>query len=87
MGRRDVVAAVLQRGADAVAALADCGIGQADGVKVVLVGLDAGAVDFHLDDVGVDAVDGGAEGLVEHGCSGREILRAAVGTPRPDSGM
>jgi hypothetical protein len=26
-------------------------------VEVVLVALDAGAVDFHLNDVGVDAVD------------------------------
>ena len=84
---RNVVAAVFQGGADAVAAFADGGVGQADGVKVVLVGLDAGAVDFYLDDVGVDAVDRGAEGLVEHGCSGQDSLRAAVGTPRPDSGM
>ena len=27
---------------------------------------DAGDIDLHLDDVGVDAVDGGAEGLEEH---------------------
>ena len=64
---RDVVAAVLQRGADAVAAFAHGGIGQADGVEVVLIALDAGAVDFDLNDVGVDAVDGGAESFVKHG--------------------
>jgi hypothetical protein len=62
MGRRDVVTAILQRGANAVAALAYGGIGQADGVEVALIALDAGAVDFHLNDVGVDPVDGGAEG-------------------------
>ena len=63
---RDVVAAVLQRGADAVAALAHGGVGQADRVEVVLIALDAGAVDFDLDNVGIDAVDGGAESFVEH---------------------
>jgi len=63
---RDVVAAVLERGADAVAAFADSCVGQADGVKVVLVALDAGAVDFDLNNVGIDAVDGGAESFVEH---------------------
>ncbi len=62
----NVIAAVLQRGADAVAALAHRGVGQADGVEVVLIALDAGAVDFHLNDVGVDAVDGGAESFIEH---------------------
>src|SRR5579863_4912297 len=62
----DVVAAIFQRGADAVTALPDGGVGQADGVEMVLVGLDAGAVDLDLNDVGVDAVDGGAESLIEH---------------------
>ncbi len=64
---RNVVAAILQRGAHAVAALAHRGVGQADGVEVVLIALDAGAVDLHLNDVGVDAVDRGAECLIEHG--------------------
>ncbi len=67
VGGRNVVAAVLERGADAVAAFADGGVGQADGVEVVLIALDAGAVDFDLNDVGVDAVDGGAESFIEHG--------------------
>ena len=66
MRGRDVVAAVFQRGADAVAALADSGVWQADGVEVVLIALDAGAVDLDLDDVGIDAVNGGAESFVEH---------------------
>src|ERR1022692_3888373 len=51
-------------GADAVAALADGGVGQADRVKMVLIALDAGAIDFHLNNVGIDAVDGGAESFV-----------------------
>ena len=62
----DVVTAVFQRGADAVAALAHGSVGQSDGVEMILIALDAGAVDFHLNDVGVDPVDGGAESLVEH---------------------
>src|ERR1035441_5722884 len=62
----NVVAAVFQRGADAVAALADGGVGQADRVEVVLIALDAGAVHLDLDDVGIDAVNGGAESFVEH---------------------
>jgi len=70
------VAAVLQRGAYAVAALAHSGIGQANGVKVILVGLDAGTIDLHLNNVGVDAVDRGAEGLVEHGAPGETVLRS-----------
>jgi len=41
-------------------------VGQADGVEVILVGLDAGAIDFHLNDIGVDAIDRGAESLVKH---------------------
>ncbi len=35
-------------------------------MEVVLIALDAGAVDFHLNNVGIDAVDGGAESFVEH---------------------
>src|SRR5689334_23340236 len=34
---------------------------------MVLIALDAGAVDLDLDNVGVDAVDSGAESFVEHG--------------------
>jgi len=39
-------------------------------VEVVIVGLDAGDVDFDLDDVGVDSIDRGAEGFVEHAKAG-----------------
>ena len=63
---RNVVTAIFQRGADAVAAFSNGGIGEADGVEVVLVGLDARAVDLDLDDVGVDALNGGAESFIEH---------------------
>jgi hypothetical protein len=46
-------------------ALAYCRIGRADGMEVVLIALDAGAVDFDLNfdlnDAGVDAVDRCAE--------------------------
>ncbi len=36
-------------------------------MKVVLVSLDAGAVDLDLDDIGIDAIDRGAESFIEHG--------------------
>ena len=76
VGGRNVVAAVLQRRADAVAAFAHRGVGQADGVKVVFVLLDAGDVDLDLNDVGVDAVDGGTQGLVEHRGTGKHTKEA-----------
>src|ERR1700686_2594514 len=57
VGGRDVVAAVLQRGADAVAAFAHSCVRQADGVEVVLIALDARAVDFYLNNIGIDAVN------------------------------
>ena len=66
VGGRDVVSAVFQRSADPVAALAHRGIGQADRVEMVLIALDAGAVDLHLNNVRVDAVDRGAESFIEH---------------------
>jgi hypothetical protein len=50
---RNVAAAVLQSGADSVRL--SRAIGQADGIEVVLIALDA-AVDFAQDDVGVDDV-------------------------------
>ena len=54
---REVVARCLQRGAHAIAALAHRGVRQTDGVEVILVALDAGAIDLNLDDVGIDPVD------------------------------
>jgi hypothetical protein len=35
-------------------------VGQADVVEGILIGFDAGAIDFYLNDVGVDALDRGA---------------------------
>jgi hypothetical protein len=46
VGGMDVVAAVLRRGAHPVAAFAHRRIGQADGVKIILIGLDAGDVNL-----------------------------------------
>src|SRR6185437_2726935 len=67
VGGRNVVAAVLQRRADTLAAFAHRGIGQADGDKVVFVGSDAGDVNLNLDHVGVNAIDSGTESLNKHG--------------------
>ena len=53
-------------GAHAIARLAHGGVGQADGAEFALLKDDAGEVDLHVDDVGVDAVDGGAAGFEEH---------------------
>ena len=67
-GGREIEAGVLDGGADAVARLADGGVGEADGGEGFLIELDAGEVDFYVDDVGVDAVDSGAAGFEEHAC-------------------
>jgi len=67
VGGGQVETGVADGGADAVAGFADRGVGEADGVEVVLLGLHGGEVDFDVDDAGVDAVDGGAEGFEEHG--------------------
>ena len=65
-GGGEVEAGVLDGGADAVARLADGGVGEADGGEGLFLGLDAGEVDFDVDDVCVDAVDGGAASFEEH---------------------
>jgi hypothetical protein len=39
-------------------------------MEVVLIRFYTGTVDFHLNNIGIDAINGGAEGLVEHACSG-----------------
>jgi len=64
---RDIVAAILQSGTYPIATLANGCVRQAHRVEVVLIALDARAVDLHLDDIGVDAIDCRAKGLVEHG--------------------
>jgi hypothetical protein len=75
LGRRNVVAAIFQRRAHPVAAFADGRVRQADRVKVVFVHFDAGNIHFHFNDVGVNAVDGGTQGFIEH----REYLWAHEG--------
>jgi hypothetical protein len=67
---RNQVAGVLDSSADAIAALAHGGVGQPDGVEVVLIGNDTAVVDFDIDQVGVD---GCAEGLEEHGSSAASV--------------
>jgi hypothetical protein len=47
-------------------------------VEVVLLGDDAAVVDFDLDEVGIDAVDGSAEGLEEQGIVRRVYPGASV---------
>ena len=61
VGGRNIVSGILQRGADALAALAHRGIGQANGVKVIFVGADAGDVNLNLDDIGINAIHRGAQ--------------------------
>src|SRR5207244_848005 len=34
--------------------------------RLILIGFNSGAVHFHLDDAGIDAVNRGAKGLIEH---------------------
>jgi len=65
-GGGKVEAGVLDGGADAVARLADCSVGEADGGEGLFLGFNAGEVDLYVDDVGVDAVNGGAASFEEH---------------------
>src|SRR5271157_4212790 len=72
VGGRYQVTGVLNGGADAVAALAHRGVGQADGVEVVLVGDNAAVVHLDIDEVGVNSVNSRAVSLEKHGeCSQR----------------
>lgn len=64
---RDQVAGVLDSGTDAIAAFADGGIGKTDGVEVILLGDCAAVIDFDVDQVGVNPINGGAKGFKEHG--------------------
>ncbi len=64
--RWNIVAAIFQRRANSVAAFADSRIRQADRVKVVFLHFDAGDIHFHFNDVGVNAIDSGTQGLIEH---------------------
>src|SRR5581483_7457707 len=63
---RDIVATILERRTNTVAALAHRRVGKPNRVKVIFVHSDAGNVHFHFNDVGIDAVHGGAQGFIEH---------------------
>src|SRR5262249_7199585 len=65
VGQGDVITAIPECGSDPVPAFAN-GVRQTDGVEVVFFALNAGNINFDFNDVGVNAIDGGAEGLVEH---------------------
>jgi hypothetical protein len=56
----NVVSAILEGGAHSIAAFAHRCVGQPHSVEMILVSPDAGAVDLHLNNIGIDAVDGGA---------------------------
>ena len=49
-------------------------------MKVILVGDHATVIDFHVDEIGVDAVDGRAESFEEHGGKQHEVYHC--GHPR-----
>jgi hypothetical protein len=57
-----------------VATLAHRRVGESDGMKVILIGLDAGDVHLNLNDAGIDAIDRCAQGLIEH-----EVVRPQTG--------
>ncbi len=64
---RNQVAGVLDGGANAIAAFADGGVGQANGMKVIFVGDDATVIDLDVNEIGIDSVDSCTEGLEKHG--------------------
>src|SRR5580704_3410701 len=84
MGGRNCVTGVFDGGAHAIAALSYCGIGQAHGVKVVLVRNHAAVIDLDVDQIGVDSINGSAESPeVRHGW----IARSVPETRQPRSVM
>ena len=58
-----IQATVLDGALDALAAFAHCGVRQADGHEVRVASRD---IDFHLNKIGIDPEDGGAEGFEKH---------------------
>jgi hypothetical protein len=66
-GGRELEPGVAHGGADAVARLADGGVRQAYGRELLLLGFDTGEVDLDVDQIGIDAVDGGTASFEEHG--------------------
>ena len=69
MRERNVVSTISERRPHPIPALTDRRIWQANGMKVVFVTLNAGNINLDFNDAGINAIDGGAESLVEHGCS------------------
>ena len=63
---RNVVSAILQRGSHALAALAHGSIGQANGGETFVICLDPGDIDFHVDHIGINPINGSAAGFIEH---------------------
>ncbi len=66
LARRNIVAAVLERRLHALSALLYGGIRETDGKELVIALCDSRDIDFHLDEVGIDPINGSAEGLVKH---------------------
>jgi hypothetical protein len=48
-------------------------------VKVVLIGDHAAVIDFYIDEIGVDAIDGRAEGFEKHESSGASVSGGHIG--------
>jgi len=71
---RDQITGVLDGGAHAVPALAHRGIGQTHGMEMVLIRDHAAVIDLDVDQIGVDAVNGCAEGLEKH----NRVIAASV---------
>jgi len=66
VGGRNVVAAVLQCGANPVAAFPYRRVGQSYGMEIIFIGLDARDVHLNLDDAGIYAIHRCAQSLIEH---------------------
>ena len=75
---RNQVAGIPDRRANAVAAFAHGRVGQTDSVKVVLIGDHAAVIDFYVDEVGVDAIDGRTEGFEKHESSAASVAGRGV---------
>ena len=56
----------IYRGPDAITAFPYCSVRQTDRVEVILIGFDAGAVNLHLNNAGVDAIHRRTESLIKH---------------------
>src|SRR5580698_1366039 len=80
MSAGNVITAVAKSRAHSIAALAHCGIRQANGVEMILHQLDTGDVHLDFNDAGVDAEHRGAHGFVKHSViSSRNVTTASYG--------